>query len=303
MRIRVLGSAAGGGFPQWNCHCRNCAGVRNGTLRASARTQSSIAVNDGDVWTLINASPDVLQQLAASPSLRPARAIRDTAIQSIVLTDAQIDHTNGLYLLREAIKPWHVWCTDQVATDLTHNNPIFPVLNHYCGIEHRRIVPSLAFSPSPNIRLTGIPLLSKPPPFSPSREAPQVGDNIALRIEDSRLNKVFYAPGVGAMTEDLWAELYTADCVMIDGTFWTEDEMLRLELSKKPASTMGHLPQAGVNGDAGMIDYLNRLPPSTRKILIHINNSNPILDEDSPERAVLANHNIEVAYDGMEIDL
>ena len=125
MKIRVLGSAAGGGFPQWNCNCRNCSGVRNGTLRAQARTQSSIAVcgTDAHAWALVNASPDLLAQLQANPVLQPARAARDTAIAAIVLVDGQIDHTTGLFMLRESTRPLPVWCTDKAYADLTRGNP------------------------------------------------------------------------------------------------------------------------------------------------------------------------------------
>src|SRR5262249_11418578 len=141
MKIRVLGSAAGGGFPQWNCNCRNCAGLRSGTVRARARTQSSIAVNGADAaaWALVNASPDVLAQLQAHPDLQPARARRDSAIAAIVLVDGQVDHTTGLFMLREAVRPWPVWCTDSAYADLTRGNPILNVLAHYCGVERRRI--------------------------------------------------------------------------------------------------------------------------------------------------------------------
>ena len=137
MKIRVLGSAAGGGFPQWNCNCRNCTGVRKGTVRARVRTQSSIAVCGADcaAWALVNASPDILAQLKANPVLQPARAARDTAIAAVVLVDGQIDHTTGLFMLRESTRPLPVWCTDAAYADLTRGNPILNVLAHYCGVE------------------------------------------------------------------------------------------------------------------------------------------------------------------------
>ncbi|MBC7984217.1 MAG: pyrroloquinoline quinone biosynthesis protein PqqB [Candidatus Obscuribacterales bacterium] len=306
MKIRILGSAAGGGFPQWNCNCRNCRGVRSGTLRATARTQSSIAVSGviDDAWALINASPDILQQLQANPELQPARSIRDTGINAIVLTDAQIDHTVGLFMLREAIRPWQIWCTDNAYRDITSGNPIFDVLKHYCGVDRRRIeLHKEPFGIDAIAALTfhAISLQSKPPPFSPNREAPQPGDNIALCVTDvSSDTNLFYAPGLGALDEQTWQHMYAADCVLVDGTFWTDDEMIRLGLSKRTARAIGHLPQSGPDG---MIEWLDRLPATTRKILIHINNTNPILDEDSPERAVLIEHGIEIAYDGMEIEL
>src|SRR5688572_15962722 len=139
MRVRVLGSAAGGGFPQWNCNCRNCAGVRSGSVQATPRTQSSIAVSgDGSSWVLINASPDLLAQIRAFPELQPGRALRDTAISDVLLVDAQIDHTLGLPMLREG-KLLRVWCTERVHAELTQSNPIFRLLQHYCGVEWLRL--------------------------------------------------------------------------------------------------------------------------------------------------------------------
>ena len=303
MHIRVLGSAAGGGLPQWNCNCRNCDGVRKGTIRAQARTQSSIAVSaDGTDWILFNASPDVLAQLRGFPRLQPARAIRDTGIRAIVLIDAQIDHTTGLLMLREGGK-LAVYCTAQVREDLTRGNPIFGVLEHFCGVDwhpietHGRAAFSVAGAPG--LSLTAVALKSKPPPYSPHRNEPRPGDNIGVRIVDERNGRsVFYAPGLGEIEPHLRPFLSAADCVMVDGTFWTDDELARLGISKKRARDMGHLPQSG---PGGMLELLT--PLAARRILIHINNTNPILDEDSPERAALDAAGIEVAYDGMEIEL
>jgi len=306
VKIRVLGSAAGGGFPQWNCNCRNCAGVRNGTIRATARTQSSIAVSGADAGesVLVNASPDILAQLKASPSLQPARGARDTPLKSIVLVDGQIDHTTGLLMLREATKPWPIWCTDSVHGDLTGPHPVFEVLSHYCGVE-RHAIPldgaSFSVDGAVGVSWRAVALESKAAPFSPHREAPVVGDNIGLFLRDETSQRsAFYAPGLGAVSDTVWEHLRLADCVLVDGTFWSDDEMVRLGLSRKHARDMGHLPQSG---PGGMIQWLDRLPSATRKILIHINNSNPILDEDSSERAQLREHGIELAHDGMEIVL
>jgi pyrroloquinoline quinone biosynthesis protein B len=304
MRIRVLGAAAGGGFPQWNCNCRNCDGARKGTIRAQPRTQSSICVSpDGVNWVLFNASPDVLTQIKAFPALQPGRAIRDTGIRAIVLVDGQIDHTTGLLMLREG-RPLQVWCTDMVQEDLTTGNPLFHILGHYAGVNRHRlpIEPGndFAIDGIGHLRFTSVALKSKAPPYSPHRENPHDGDNVGLHITDTRNGrKLFYAPGLGEIEPHLEPLLAQADAVMVDGTFWTDDEMIRLGISKKRARDIGHLPQSG---DGGMIAVLRPLP-ARRKILIHINNTNPILDEDSPERAQLAQAGIEVAYDGMEIEL
>jgi pyrroloquinoline quinone biosynthesis protein B len=306
MKIRVLGSAAGGGFPQWNCNCRQCAGLRAGTLRARSRTQSSIVVAGASdtAWALVNASPDISAQLQANPVLQPARAARDSAIAGIVLVDGQVDHTTGLYMLRESTRPWPVWCTDNTHADLTHGNPIFGVLAHFCGIERHRIGlegEAFAVEGVSGVRWQAIAVPGKPAPYSPNREAPRPGDNLALFITDEATDRsVLYAPGLGAIDERIWSAMQRADYVLVDGTFWTDDEMIGLGLSRKRARDIGHLPQSGAGG---MLEWLDRLPPTTHKVLIHINNTNPILDEDSPQRAELARHGVEVAWDGMEIVL
>jgi pyrroloquinoline quinone biosynthesis protein B len=317
MHVRILGSAAGGGFPQWNCNCPNCSGVRRGELNARRRTQSSIAIRGADraAWTLVNASPDILAQLQANPDLQPARSYRDTGIRNVVLTDSQIDHTTGLLMLRENSRPWPVWCTDGAFADLTTANPILQVLQKYCGVDRQRIPLEsgrsehgwFAVDGSDDLRWQAIALPGKPPPYS-QRES-QPGDVIGLLVEDLRTGRrLCYAPGVAGIDSWLFEVMCSADCVLIDGTCWTEDELVRLGVSRKYAADMGHLTQSGGrSGDgvteAGMIGWLDRLPATTRRVLIHINNTNPILIEDSPERAVLDSHRIEVAYDGMEIVL
>jgi pyrroloquinoline quinone biosynthesis protein B len=304
VKIRVLGSAAGGGFPQWNCNCRNCSGLRNATLRAFPRTQSSIAVSGtaASAWALVNASPDILAQIKANPVLQPGRAPRDTAIAGIVLVDGQIDHTAGLFMLRESTRPLPVWCTDNARADLTRGNPIFTVLGHYCRIEHHRLrIDGSSFEVAgvDGVEWRAVAVASKPAPFSPHREHPQPGDNVALVLRDAGGRSTVYAPGLGSMEAALWTEMRAADCVLVDGTFWSEEEMIGMGLSAKRARDMGHLPQSGAGG---MLEWLQKLPAGTRKILIHVNNTNPILDEDSAERATLTRLGIEVAHDGMEIE-
>ena len=306
MKLIILGAAAGGGFPQWNCNCRNCAGVRSGSVRARPRTQSSICVAaDGSAdWALLNASPDILQQIKATPELQPARRLRDTGIGGILLVDGQIDHATGLFMLREQKTPMPLWCADPVHEDLTTGNPVLNVLGHYCGVD-RRPVPlggaPFAMPGVPGIEFSALPLSSKAAPYSPHREASVDGDNIGVTITDQASGrKLFYAPGLGARTPEVFARMAEADCVMVDGTFWTDDEMIAAGLSTKTARDIGHLPQSGAGG---MLDWLGELPGHIRKILIHINNTNPILDEDSPERAELTRRGIEVAEDGWRIDL
>jgi pyrroloquinoline quinone biosynthesis protein B len=302
VRVHVLGSAAGGGFPQWNCNCRNCDGVRRGRIRARPRTQSSIAVSaDGASWALLNASPDILAQLRMFPEAQPCRAVRDTGIVGVVLMDSQIDHTTGLLMLREG-GPLRVYCTDPVRNDLTTANPLFHILEHYCGVDWRRIDGEgdgrFGVDGAPGLSFRVIDLASKASPYSPHRNDPHAGDNIGLLVTNEATGRsLFYAPGLVRMEPHLRAVFARADCLLVDGTFWTEDEMLRLDVGSKRAADMGHLPQSGTGG---MIEELAAYPHA-RKILIHINNTNPILDEDSPERARLDAADIEVAYDGMQI--
>jgi pyrroloquinoline quinone biosynthesis protein B len=306
VKIRVLGSAAGGGFPQWNCNCHNCSGVRNGTIRAAPRTQSSIAVAGADAaaWALVNVSPDILTQLKAYADLQPARTPRDTAIAAIVLVDAQIDHTAGLFMLRESTRPLPIWCTDAAYADLTGGNPILEVLRHYCGVDRRRMGSEgeeFSVDGVAGVRWRALAVAGKPAPYSPHRAAPVPGDNVALVISDSASGRAaVYAPGFGVLEPPLWSALQSAACVLIDGTFWSDDEMIVQGLAHKRARDLGHLPQSGAGG---MLEWLGKLPRATRKILIHVNNTNPILDEDSPERAALERAGVEVAWDGMEISL
>jgi pyrroloquinoline quinone biosynthesis protein B len=302
MTIFVLGSAAGGGFPQWNCNCRNCRGVRTGTLRAKPRTQSSIAVSANSLnWVLVNASPDILTQLKACSQLHPSGNVRDTRIRAVVLVDSQIDHTIGLAMLREGER-LQVYCTNSVREDLTTGNPLFRMLEHYCGVNWYEAPLSAGagfrIPEVEGIDFAAVPVRSKAPPYSPHREAPREDDNIALVITDlSSGKKAFYAPGLAAVAPNVWECMSGADCLLIDGTFWTDDEMIRTGAGRKRALDMGHLAQSGENG---MLSLLRRLPKS-RKVLIHINNTNPILDEDSSERRELDRAGVEVAYDGMEI--
>ena len=303
MHVQILGSAAGGGFPQWNCNCRNCDGLRRGTLNAKARTQSSIALSDDGVnWILCNASPDIRTQLVQTPVLQPARAVRDTAIRAIVLMDSQIDHVTGLLTLREGC-PHEVWCTDMVHEDLQAGFPLFPMLSHWNGgLQRRRIGLGEPFRipACPALEFLPIPLRSAAPPYSPHRNDPHPGDNIGLLVRDTNTGGVlFYAPGLGQPDDGLLATMRDADCLLVDGTLWRDDEMAFAGVGDKLGSEMGHLQQSG---PGGMIELLDAQPAS-RKVLIHINNTNPILDEDSAERAELVAHGIEVAHDGMQIVL
>ena len=302
MKIRVLGSGAGGGFPQWNCSCPNCKAVRAGSIKASKRNQSSIAISsDGEHWVLFNASPDVRTQLENFPAIHPKNKIRGTGIEAIVMIDSQIDHATGLLILREG-DPLTIYCTDMVKQDLSTGFPIFNILQHFCGvIDHPIPLNGDSFT-IPNIddlEFSALALKSKAPPYSPHRNDPHEGDNIGMVIRQISTGKTtFYAPGLGAIEAHVEKAMAEADCVLVDGTFWTDDELAsvgRPLLARK----IGHLPQSG---EGGMIEFLDTLE-KPRKILIHINNTNPILNEESEERDILSQHDIEVSFDNMNIEL
>jgi pyrroloquinoline quinone biosynthesis protein B len=305
MLIRILGSAAGGGFPQWNCNCANCRGVREGSVRARARTQSSIALSaDAERWVLINASPDLHRQIQANPSLQPRHGVRDTPIAAVVLVDGQIDHAAGLLLMREHRQPIQVYATAAVHQDLTTGLPLLSVLDHYCGVSWHEIGldgAPLRIAALPGIEITALAVEGKPGPYSPFRHKPRAGDNIAVSIREvASGRRAFYGPGLARVTAAVRAELEASHCVLVDGTFWQDDEMILAGVSSKRAAELGHLPQSG---SGGMIEVLRDLPAATRRILVHINNTNPILIESGAERAQLDACGIEVAWDGMEISL
>lgn len=304
MKIRVLGSGAGGGFPQWNCNCHNCGRIRRGEMHGTTRTQSSIAVStDQSRWVLFNASPDIRSQLESFVESHPRAGVRDSGIKAVILIDSQIDHTTGLLMLRESTSPLRVYCSEVVRKDLSTGFPIFSILEHYCRVEQNPVPldgGSFEIPGIDDLRFHSHALKSKAPPYSPHRHDPHPGDNIGVVIEQiSTGKKIYYAPGLGEIELHVEQAMRNADCLLIDGTFWREDEMGRAGIVDKLAREMGHLPQSGPDG---MIQVLDRYP-APRKILIHINNTNPILDEDSSEREELAAHGIEVSCDGMEIIL
>lgn len=310
MHILVLGSGAGGGFPQWNCNCRLCAGQRQGTLVARERTQSSVAVSaDGVSWVLLNASPDIGQQIRSQPRLHPRDGLRSTPLEAVVLMDAQIDHVTGLLGLREGPRI-DLYATPCVFEDLSTGLPLLPVLEHYCGTRWHMLPiageqSSVEFTVGgfESLRFTALAIPGKAPPYSPHRREQVVGDNIALQVEDlASGQRLFYAPGLAEIGERELEWMRRADCLLVDGTFWQEDEMQRAGLGGSTAAEMGHLPQTGSATRAGMVDLMEALP-ARRKVLVHINNSNPILDASSAQRRMLISLGIEVAYDGMEITL
>jgi pyrroloquinoline quinone biosynthesis protein B len=308
----VLGAAAGGGFPQWNCGCPNCRGVRAGHIRATPRTQESVAVSaDGERWFLLNASPEIRQQLESFSGLHP-KAPRHWPVDAIVLTNGDLDHTLGLLSLRES-HPLVVYATESVRRGFTEGNVLYRTLERFPGQVTWR-----ALQPGREVALTGVDgqgsgllveavaVPGKLPihlEHGVEREQPGAGDpgdNIGLKIrEASTGRRLAYFPAAGGLTVDIRKALAEADCVFFDGTFWSSDELPALGLGTKRAEDMAHLP---VGGEAGSLAALRGVS-APRRIYIHINNTNPMLRDDSMERKETEAAGWEIAADGMEVTL
>lgn len=305
MFIRVLGSAAGGGFPQWNCGCSNCEGVRAGTIRARARTQESVAVSaDGVSWFLLNASPEVRAQIESARALHP-RSLRDTPLAGIVFTSGDLDHCLGLLSLRESQR-LNVYATAAMRQSFVEGNALYPTLERFEGqvrwqplLPGERIGLSLADGRPSGLVLTPYAVRGKPP-LHAKELAPSAGDNIGLHLRDERTGGVLaYVSGVAGPSAELEQCVADADVVFFDGTFWTRDELVALGVTTRYAEDMAHWPLSGPHGSLAFLRTLR----AARKLFIHINNTNPILREDSAERAAVHAAGVEVAEDGLELSL
>jgi pyrroloquinoline quinone biosynthesis protein B len=298
VRVLILGSAAGGGLPQWNCHCETCEAARGG-VRARPRTQSSLAIRGGEgPWFLVNASPDARQQLEALTAGQ-VDGVRAPPIAGVLLTDAEIDHTAGLLLLREAATPVRVFGDEGIERALRHGYPVLAILERYCGVEWQTLEPERTRP------LEGSSLTVEP--FEVGGDAPRYlsGSDVELQasgfvFRDRASGGVAtYVPGLARLDDGVLSRFATSDLVLVDGTFWRDDELPRLGISARRARDMGHVPLSGPGGTLGALAQLER----PRKALVHINNTNPILLEDSPERNAVLRAGVEVAYDGLEIEL
>lgn len=306
MRLRVLGSAAGGGFPQWNCGCANCRGVRAGTVRAQPRTQESIAVSaDGEAWFLLNASPEIRAQIESFPPLHP-RAPRHSPIAGLLITNGDLDHCLGLLSLRES-QPLAIYATERVRRGFTEGNALYATLERFAGqASWRALRPGQALEltlsdgrPS-GLAATPIAVPGQPPLHLRGRVEPSPEDNVGLEIRDRRTGAALvYLSGVAAPTPDVRRALERADCAFFDGTFWASDELIALGLGERRAEDMAHWPIGGPEGSLATLGRIGR----GRRLFIHINNTNPILREDSPERAAVTAAGWEVAHDGLELEV
>ncbi len=302
MRIRVLGSAAGGGFPQWNCGCDNCTEARQGSARVRARTQESVAVSaDGDAWFLINCSPEIRAQIESFDALWP-RGRRQSPIAGIFLTNGDLDHCLGLLSLRES-HPLVVHATDAVRAGFTEDNVLYRTLARFPEqVTWRRLDlgREQTLDASGLLRVTAIATPGKLPLHLESSRTPSAEDGIGLLIEDARTGgRLAYFSGVAGPSPEIERAIAGAGAVFFDGTFWSSDELIAAGLGTRRAEEMAHWP---VGGAAGSLRFLERSRAS-RRLLIHINNTNPILREDSAERREAAAAGVEVAEDGMELTL
>ena len=302
IRARVLGAAAGGGLPQWNCAAPNSAAVWRGVSGAASATQSSIAVSvDGERWLLVNASPDLRQQIVATPALHPRPAdeagLRNSPIAAALLTNGDIDHVAGLLTLRER-QPFALWSTDEIARVLAAN-PIFDALDR--ELVPRRTVrlgEPVEMLPGLTVELFAVP--GKVPLY-------MEGETVATDLEGEQTVGVafsdgargfLYIPGCAAVTPALARRLQGADLVLFDGTVFHDDEMAREGVGAKTGRRMGHVPMAGPGGSLEAFAPLD----VRRKIYIHINNTNPVWRADSAERRAVEAAGWEIAHDGMELD-
>ncbi|AXC50315.1 pyrroloquinoline quinone biosynthesis protein PqqB [Paracoccus suum] len=294
MRLIVLGAGAGGGLPQWNCGCRNCEGARSG--RIAPMTQSSIAVSaDGATWAVINASPDIRAQIAATPALHP-KTLRGSSIAAVLLTNGDLDHVAGLLTLREG-QPFRLLATAAIH-DVLAGNPMLNALDP--SIVLREVIAvETPFDLLPGLTARLMPVPGKVPLYL---EAGQVvtdamgEETVAVELTSGGKRAV-YAPACAAMPPMLRARLAGADLLLLDGTVWTDDEMPRAGLSTKTGRRMGHMAVSGADGSMAALDGTE----IGDKILIHINNSNPLVDPDSSARATAAAAGWRVAHDGMEV--
>jgi len=298
VRARILGSAAGGGFPQWNCRCPTCQAARAGRA-ARPRTQSSLAIRGADgPWFLANASPDLRQQLEGLDA-GSADGIRAAPVAGVLLTDAEIDHTAGLLLLRESSTAIRVYGSDAVRRALTEGYPVLPVLAAYCGVDWRTLEPGapLALDGS-SLEVESFVAGGDPPRYLAAADLDIQAAGLVFR--DRATGRVLtYVPGLARLDDDVLGRLAASDVVLVDGTFWRDDELARLGISDRTASQMGHVPLSGEGGTLAALARLER----PRAILVHINNTNPVLLERSPERDAVLRAGVEVAYDGLEVQL
>ncbi|HUO15982.1 MAG TPA: pyrroloquinoline quinone biosynthesis protein PqqB [Verrucomicrobiae bacterium] len=333
MRVKILGSAAGGGFPQWNCSCPNCSALRAGTFRGKARTQTEVAISeDGASWFLLGASPDLRAQIEATPELHPGLqheqssakksqrgkvspgqsvggpVVRHSPIAGVVLANADVDHVLGLLLLRE-LQPLRVHCTKSVRRILTKDNSMFAMLQRVPDqVTWNEFTVGAPFSlrnaagEHSGLRCRGIPFGEHYPAYvsAPRRSQLAMGESsLGLIVESSAGKRLAYLPAVPRIDKRILKLLDSVDVLLFDGTFWTADELIQLHSSTESSWDMGHVPVSSPEGSLSKLAQLEH----PRKIYLHINNTNPMLNEAGTEYAQVGAAGWEIAEDGWEFNL
>ncbi|MGO9647027.1 MAG: pyrroloquinoline quinone biosynthesis protein PqqB [Terriglobales bacterium] len=309
MRIEILGSAAGGGFPQWNCNCRNCQSLRAGTFQGEARTQTQVAVtNDSQSWFLLNASPDLRLQIEATPALHPRSSRRDSPISAVLLTSADIDQVAGLLSLRE-LQPFRIYSTPSLRRVLQEDNSVFGMLNRVPNqVSWQEIVPGRSFplldaaGTDSGISCEAFSLATRYPVYVSAQRSATLRPEEALLglfLESSSGKRLAYMPAVPAIDGLLLQRLESADLLLFDGTFWSDDELIRVQGSGATAREMGHVSVSGADGSLRKLAGLRH----PRKVFIHVNNTNPMLDESGPQYREVRDAGWEIAEDGWNREL
>src|SRR5438270_5521495 len=314
MRVKVLGSAAGGGFPQWNCACPNCRGVRVGSFPGKARSQAQVAISaDNRSWFLLGASPDLRAQIEANAELHPCESnprdsVRQSPIGGAVLANADIDHVLGLLLMRE-LQPIHVYATESIRQILCQDNSMFAMLQRIPDqVTWSCFTPGKIFSlqnpdgEDSGLKCRALSLGTHFPAYvSPARQAKLASDeaSLGLIVEAPSGRRLAYMPAVPRIDDALLAEFDSADVLLFDGTFWSNDELIGIQGSGQTALQMGHVPVSSAEGSLSRLAGLHH----PRKIYIHINNTNPMLNEAGREHRQVRESGWEIAEDGCQFDL
>lgn len=295
MRVLILGAAAGGGLPQWNCGCPNCVSARQGSI--PPQTQSSVAVSaDGDAWVVLNASPDIRTQFMDQPVLHP-RSVRHTPLAAVVLTNGDIDHIAGLLDLREK-SAFDLYATG-AGLEILRSNSVFGVLDPVY-VTQRAIALEEPFEPVAGLRITPFAVPGKVALFLEGDQVKldEVGEQTVGLMLEAGGRRAAYVPGCAKVPDWLLERLSGVDLLLFDGTVWNNDDMARTGTGEKTGARMGHVPLNGPEGSLARLDGL-----CARKIYVHINNTNPILQPDSAERAEVLARGWDIAQDGLEIAL
>ena len=309
MRVKILGSAAGGGFPQWNCSCSNCRAVRTGTFHGKTRTQAEVAISaDARSWFLLGASPDLRAQIEATPELHPREGVRQSPIAGAILANADIDHVLGLLLLRE-LQTLRVYATDSIRRILTEDNSMFAMLQRVPGqVTWSNFAPGETFQllnasgEDSGLRCCALSLGRHYPAYVSTRRQGEFKSgeaSLGLIVESPSGKRLAYMPAVPEISDSLLKKFDSADVLLFDGTFWSNDELIQIQGSGQTARQMGHAPVSSADGSLSRLAGL-RCP---RKIYIHINNTNPMLNEAGPEYRQVRESGWEIAEDGWQFDL